>query len=140
MPNYIWVPYHYSVASAAMAGNASNQQPLVLDQDADFELHEITATSTVDNATDFRPNNFSVQITDKNNSRIWSNNRIPQVTYNPCWILTRPVLIAKRSNLNFDFLNLSGSTNTATIVLLGFKVYMVAGGQPMMPQGGAPGM
>jgi len=124
--NYVFVPYSYTLSSAAMNVGASNQQPLLLDQDADFELHEIFGYSSVDNATDFRPNNFSVQITDKNNSRIWSSDPIAQVTISsPPLFIKRPVLLAKRSNLNLNFQNITASTNgiIATVVMHGYKVY-----------------
>lgn len=122
---YVFVPYFYLVASASMAGGGSNIQPLTLDQDADFELHEMTAyTNATADSTDITPNRFSVQITDKNNSHIWSNARIDQAAFRPRYRMLRPVLLAKRSNLNFDFLNTTaGTTLIATVVLHGFKVY-----------------
>jgi len=121
-PRPIFVPYSYIVTGATLSSGASGQTPLLLDQDADFELHWVTATTDVDASTDFRPNNFSVQVTDKNNSRIWSSLRVPQVAFIPRWMLLRPVLLARRSNLNFDFLNLAGKNMTPTVVLHGFKV------------------
>lgn len=123
-PPFVFVPYQYAVTTSSMNGGASQIQPLVLDQDADFELHEITAATSNGAATDIRPNFFSVQVTDKNNSHILSNQRIQQVDFMPRMRLTRPVLFAKRSNLNFDFLNLTaGTALTATITFHGFKVY-----------------
>lgn len=124
--SYVFVPYSYTVTSGTLASTgASTQTPLVLDQDADFELHEIYGYSSLDAATDFRPNNFSVQITDKNNSRIWSSGQIAQVTIGvPPWTLRRPVLLAKRSNLNFNFVSTGSSSLTATVVFHGYKVYI----------------
>lgn len=120
--NYVFLPYDYVATGPSLGGNASGLTPLVLDQDADFELHAITAVSTVDDPINGRPNNFSVLITDKNNDRIWSSARIPQVSFIPDYTLARPVLISRRSNLNFDFLNLSASTNVPTVILHGLKV------------------
>lgn len=125
--NFVFVPYSYTVSSSSINHGASNQQPLVLDQDADFELHEIFGYTDADAATDFRPNRFSVQITDKNNSRIWSSGQIAQVTLSsPPLTLRRPVLLAKRSNLNFNFQNITAATDNviATVVLHGYKVYV----------------
>jgi len=120
---HIFVPYLYVAVSAALGANAAGQMPLLFDEDADFELHWFTATSSLDNTNDPRPNNFSVQITDKNNSRIWSSARVPQVCFIPMWKLDRPVVISRRSNLNFDFLNLTGTAGEiATVTLHGFKV------------------
>jgi hypothetical protein len=120
---HIFVPYLYVAVSPVLTANGSAQVPLLFDEDADFELHWITATDSIDNTNDPRPNNFSVQITDKNNSRIWSSARVPQVAMVPCWKLDRPVVISRRTNLNLDFLNLTATTPAiATIVLHGFKV------------------
>lgn len=121
--NLVFVPYSYVAVSATLAATgASNIQPLLIDSDADFELHYIAGTTTLDAATDFRPNNFTVQITDKNNSRIWSSAPIPQVTM-LMMEARRPVLIAKRSNLNFAFVSTGASSLAATVVLHGYKVY-----------------
>jgi hypothetical protein len=121
-PRMIFVPYHYVGVGATLGSGASGQLPLLFDEDADFELHWLTATSSLDASTDFRPNNFSVQITDKNNSRIWSSARVPQVSFVPRWVLNRPVVISRRTNLNLDFLNLTVSNMTPTVVFHGFKV------------------
>jgi hypothetical protein len=137
-PNFVFVPYSYTVASAAISTGQSNQQPLVLDQDADFELHEIYGFSSQDAATDFRPNNFTVQITDKNNSRIWSSDQIAQVTIGtPPLTLRRPVLLAKRSNLNFNFAMVAAAVTTkiCTVVLHGYKVYISRAPMPVQLPG-----
>lgn len=131
--NYVFVPYSYTVSSASINHGASNQQPLLLDQDADFELHEIYGFTDADAATDFRPNRFSVQITDKNNSRIWSSGQISQITFCvPPLLLRRPVLLAKRSNLNFNFQNTTTATDNviATVTLHGYKVYISTAPMP----------
>lgn len=121
--NAVFVPYSYVVTSGVLAATgASSTQPLLLDADADFELHYLAGTTDLDAATDFRPNNFSVQITDKNNGRLWSSGNVPQVTM--LMLETRrPVLLAKRSNLNLNFLSTGASSLTATVVLHGYKVY-----------------
>jgi len=121
----MFIPYCYVVVSPALTGNGSGIQTLVLDQDADFELHYLLGASSLDVNTNYRPNNFSVQITDKSSSRFWSSARVPQVHLgvNPGELrLIRPVLLARRTNLQFDFLNLSGSANTVTITMIGSKV------------------
>lgn len=125
--NFIFVPYSYVVVSNAINHGASNMQPLLLDQDADFELHEVTGFADADVATEYRPNRFSVQITDKNNSRIWSSGQVAIVTMLP-WTLRRPVLLAKRSNLNINFQNITAATDNmiCTLVMHGYKVYLSA--------------
>lgn len=127
-PRPIFVPYTYLAVGATLAQSASGQIPLLLDQDADFELHWLTAYSDQDVATDFRPNNFTFQVTDKNNSRIWSSAPIGQVALIPRWVLARPVLLARRSNLNFQFYNLYAGNMTPTVVMHGFKVIQSASG------------
>lgn len=119
----VFVPYTYVVTSGVLAATgASNTQPILFDADADFELHFIAGTTDLDNANDPRPNNFSAQITDKNNGRLWASGQVPQVTM--LMLETRrPVLIAKRSNLNVNFINIGAGSLTATLVLHGYKVY-----------------
>jgi hypothetical protein len=122
-PRMIFIPYLYVAVGPTLAGNASGQTPLLFDEDADFELHWFTAVSSIDVATQFRPNNFSVQVTDKNNSRIWSSARVPQISFVPRWSLDRPVVISRRTNLNLDFLNLTATAGVIpTVILHGFKV------------------
>lgn len=121
--NAVFVPYSYVVTSGVLAATgASSNQPLLLDADADFELHYMAVSTDLDAGTDFRPNNASVQITDKNNGRLWASGQIPQVVM--LMLETRrPVLIAKRSNLNIIFLSTGASSLTATLTLHGYKVY-----------------
>lgn len=128
---YIFVPYVYVAISGSIAAGAGAIVPLVLDMDYDFEMHYITGSTSADDVTDYRPNNFSVQISDKSNSRIWSNDRIPQVhlanAANNGLRETRPVMLSRRSNLSFDILSLSADALIATISLKGYKVIKVAG-------------
>jgi hypothetical protein len=124
--NYIYVPFNQVVVSSAIAAGGSQVVPTTLDQDADFELHYILGVSSLDDNTKTFQNNFSVNITDKSNSRLWGSDRIPQV-FLPAWNnsipLRRPVLLARKTNMSFDILNLSGANpNTITIILMGFKV------------------
>lgn len=121
--NAVFVPYSYVVTSGVLAATgASSNQPLLLDADADFELHYMAVSTDLDAGTDFRPNNASVQITDKNNGRLWASGQIPQVVM--LMLETRrPVLIAKRSNLNIIFLSTGATSLTATLTLHGYKVY-----------------
>jgi len=125
-PNIIFIPYWYVITtSAAIASSGQGNVSLILDQDADFELHYITGSSTLDVSTDYRPNNFKVQIQDKSNARLWSSDFIPQshlAQNNGPARLVRPVVLAKRSNLYFTFTNLIASTMTPTITLWGAKI------------------
>lgn len=124
--NYIFIPFDLIVTTGAIAAGGSLVQPITLDQDADFELHYICGSSTLDDNTKFFQNNFSVQVTDKSNSRIWSSDRIPQIFLAP-WNYAmperRPVVLARKTNLSFDVFNLGADPNTVSIVLKGFKVF-----------------
>ena len=121
----IFCPYIYRV-DATLSASGSATVGLQLDPDADFELHYIMGQSTEDSATDFYNNNFTVTPADKGSSRFWSNLPIPQKILcgpdNGGLPLRRPVLIAAKSNLSFQFNNLTAQTNTCTICLVGFKV------------------
>lgn len=125
-PEYVFVPYTYVAISNSIGANASAIVPLVLDMDYDFEMHYITGVTDVDTATDYRPNNFSLQISDKSNSRIWSSDRVPQVCManaaNNGLRETRPVMLSRRSNLSLDILNLTSDSIVATVTLKGYKV------------------
>lgn len=124
-PNLIFSPYIYRV-DATVAALGSTTVPLQLDPDADFELHYIMGSCTKDAATNFYNNNFTVAISDKGNSRNWSNNPIFQKVLcgpdNGGLPLRRPVLIAAKTNLSFAIADLSDDANTISICLIGFKV------------------
>lgn len=123
------IPFEYVVTSGAtaLAGNASAQVTLTLSADSAFELLAILGTSTLDAATDYSPNNFSVQIIDQSTGRQLSNARVPQ--RNMFGAMTGnlpekyPIRFPASCVLLFDILNLSGSSNTVTITLKGYKVY-----------------
>lgn len=125
--SYIFIPFAYSVIVPALGANASTIFPFTLDQDADFELHYIMGSSSIDDPTKFFQNNFSVQITDKSNSRIWSSDRVPQIQQcgpmNMSIAQRRPVLLARKTNMSFDVLNLTATGGmVVTMGLHGYKV------------------
>ncbi len=124
--NFIFIPFDVVVACPPIAANASSITPVTLDQDADFELHYIMGNSSADDPTKFFQNNFACQITDKSNSRIWSSDRVPQVVlcgpWNQSIMERRPVLMARKTNISFDVLNLTADTISVNIILRGFKV------------------
>jgi hypothetical protein len=123
---YIFIPYNVVVVTGAIPGNGALITPFTLDQDGDFELHYIQGSCSLDDNTKYFQNNFSCQITDKSNSRIWGSDRTPQINLCGPWNAglpeRRPVLIARKTNLSFDVLNLKADPNTVTIILKGYKV------------------
>lgn len=125
-PSVIFVPYVYvAKTSATIAANGQGNVSLILDQDADFELHYMIASSSIDLSSDYRANNFSVQLQDKSNARLWSSDFIPQAHINTndgAARLVRPVVLAKRSNLYFTFTNLTATPLIPTVTLWGAKI------------------
>lgn len=122
--NFLFIPMAY-VVSGIPAANAQVIIPLLLDQDADFELHEIFGSSSADAVGDVRPANFTFQISDKSNGRNWSDNPIPQVVISKIpdgMLIKRPVLLQRRSNMSITFNNLTAGPITCTVVLIGAKV------------------
>jgi hypothetical protein len=122
------IPFDYLVSSGVLLASASVIVPLTLQADSWFEWHYIAGTGTLDNTTDFSPNNFSVLISDQSTGRALANFRIPQrvlvMPANMGMRLLRPILLPPAANLLFDILNLSGgSSNTVSLVLRGFKVF-----------------
>lgn len=125
--DYLFIPYNVVVVTAAIPASGSVVTPFTLDQDGDFELHYIGGSSSLDDPTKFFQNNFSVNITDKSNSRIWGSDRTPQIVMCTPWNMglpeRRPVVLARKTNLSFDVLNLNaGGPITVTIVLKGYKI------------------
>ena len=130
--NFLFIPYSYSAISGVILHGASQTVPLLLDQDADFELHEIVVGTNSDALTDaaaaaIRPNYCALQIADKTNGRLWSDGLVPQAIYSRVpggFKLYRPVLLARRSNLAVTFTNITAATDTliCALYLLGAKV------------------
>lgn len=123
------IPFWYLVSSGVLTSSSSIQQTLIFQTDSFFELHSVFGVSTLDAATDYHPNNFSVQLTDQASGRQLSSNRIPQSILcspsNMGYRLTYPVKFPPGANLLCDFLNLSGSSsNTVSLVLNGYKVFV----------------
>lgn len=126
------LPFSYLV-SVALTANGSSQTSLTLQTDSFFELVTIKGSTTLDStrsdgaalSNPFIPNNFSVQITDQSTGRQLSNARVPQRIYAPLHgsRLLQPILLPPNTTLLFDFLDLSGSTPTVSLVLEGYKVF-----------------
>lgn len=120
------IPFSYIVSSGSLANAANSQVTLNLAADSSFELHAILATSSADDPADFRPNNFSCQITDQATGRQLSNSRIPQVLMAGDMFTVlregRLVVWPPLATLQFDFLNTSGETASAQIVFKGYKL------------------
>jgi len=121
------IPFWYVVTSTAMAANANNQQTLIMQADSWFELNTILGSCTEDADTDFMPNNFSVNLTDQASGRNLASARVPQrILCQPAnggLSLQTGIIFPPSANILLDFLNLTGNSNTVTLVLQGFKVF-----------------
>jgi hypothetical protein len=118
------LPFTYVVSPGALANGETGQTILTLQQDSDFELHEIALSCSVDDMNDPESNNASVIMSDQSTGRQFSNARIPQVLVNKNnGKLLRPVKFKSLSNIGFDFLNLTANSNTPTLILRGFKLF-----------------
>jgi len=120
------IAFDYLVSSNALAANGNAQVTLTLAADSQFELHGILATSSADLATDFAPNNFSCQMSDQSTGRQFANTRIPQVALAGigrfALLERRPITFPALGTILFDFLNLTGNTLTAYVILKGYKL------------------
>lgn len=124
------IPFTYVISSGAMAGNASAQVSLTMQADSSFELLRILGTSSLDTDAETIPNNFSLLITDQSTGRMLSNIRVPQrlVTMQSMQGMMDekyPIRFPASCVLLFDFLDLSGNTNTVTIALKGYKLFQL---------------
>lgn len=127
------LPFSYLVSSGAMAGNAAAQVTLTMAADSSFELMCILASATSDAESDIIPNGWSCQITEQSTGRQLSNARIPQralagyANYgSPGAVEKYPIRFPASCVMLFDFLDLSASTNTVSLVLKGYKVFQLA--------------
>ena len=122
------IPFSYLISGGAIIASGTASATLTFASDSLFELHFFYGSSSLDAATDTRPNNFSVQITDQATGRQFSNARIPQRLMveraEEGFPERRPIVFPRNTVFVFDFLNLSSaSTNTPTIVLKGYKLF-----------------
>lgn len=124
--NVIFIPYSFIVTPTTAIGALAQQNvPVLISEDYDVEIHEIFGTSTSDGVTDIRPNNFTALITDKGNGRNWSDAPIPQTVFARVptgMTLQRPIVLARKSNLNVLFTNLVNGNMTPTLVFVGAKI------------------
>lgn len=122
------IPFSYVVTGVLTSGSTV-QSTLTLAADSSFELMCFLASSTYDSADDVAPNLFSVQIQDQSTGRLLSNARVPQrcfggVTANGWGAVEKyPIRFPANCTLLFDFLELASQSQTATIVLKGYKLF-----------------
>jgi len=127
-PNNLIIPFTYLVNSGAIVGNGSAQVTLTMSADCSFELLGFLSSCTSDAVANVIPNGYSVLITDQSTGRQLASTRVPQrmfasSTYNPMTYEKYPIRFPASCVLLFDFLDLSGNTNTIIIGLKGYKLY-----------------
>lgn len=120
----IRVPFRYSVSSGVMIASAQITQPLTLDAQSQFELHEIVGTSSADAETNAKENNFTVLIAQLNGQQ-WSSAPVPQqcicTQAQRGWLFKLPVILPPRFQLTFAFADL-GAGGTHLVELVGFML------------------
>jgi len=121
------IPFFYSVLSAAMANAGTDSKTLVLAADSQFELCYLMGNSTSDDPNDPQSNNFNARITDQSTGRLLMNDFIPQsilcgpangTIYQKYGVIFDPL-----ANLLIEWNNLSGESNTARLVFVGYKIF-----------------
>lgn len=130
MTNQNKIPFYYSLTTAAMAGNGTDTKTINIAADADFELTYFLGSSSVDLDTDFMPNNFKVKITDQSSGRLLTSDYINQRNIcgpsNGTLYQRYPVIFKSLSEIVFDFVELSGGTNTVNFVMAGYKIFQAS--------------
>jgi hypothetical protein len=121
-----YLPFDY-VVTLACAANGQAVVNLQLNQDADFELHNVFGLSSRDAATDQHPNNFTMQWVDASTGRQFTQGAVPQAAFGGPSNFSvrefRPITFSRNTQLQFTATDTSGNTNTVTVVLKGYKVY-----------------
>ena len=123
------LPFDYVVTSTAIAGSGTNTQSKIIEPNANFILVAILASSSLDAATDWLPNNFSFQIQYISSGRFLSDSNVLQRFASPInggYKLLQPVRFDANGQFSIVFTNLSASTNTCTLNLRGFKQLLAA--------------
>lgn len=124
LTNQQCIPFDYYV-TLALAGNGTGLVTLTLQQDSWFELHQIAGSCTADLVGDVMPNNFAFRMQDAKGP-YFASARVPQriiSPYNNRYLADRSIQFDPTTNLSFDIQDLSGGSNTVTLVLRGFKLF-----------------
>ncbi len=123
------LPYIYQVTSGAMLALGAASVSLVMAADSHFELCYFMGMTTTDAATDFSPNNFTIRITDQSTGRQLMNAYVNQRNLvgpsNGTIYQKYGVIFAPLANILFEFNNLVNGANTATLAMVGYKVFDV---------------
>ena len=121
-----YIPFDY-IAILTLAANGQATVALQIQQDADFELHNILGVSSKDAATDNHSNNFTVLWKDSSTGRQFSNAPVPQSAFggpsNGSIREFRPIVLSKSTQMEFSATDISGFANVVTIILKGYKVF-----------------
>ena len=121
------LPFFYTGITASISGNASATLSSQLDTGTYFKWMSILGSSSLDGVADQRPNNFSLTPSLQSIGKLLNNNvRVPQrlicgTAERPAWF-PAPVVLNPGEILQFDILNLSGSSNVVTISMFGYKL------------------
>ena len=119
------IPFIYPV-DITLSSNGSGSKNLTLAADSWFELRAFRGVTNATNAaTDQNPNYFSCQVIDAGTGRALQSTRVQQAVL--CGNAfrgeeeKRAIKFAPNTVLQFDFLNLTSSSLTVQLALVGYK-------------------
>lgn len=122
------LPALYRVPSAQIAISGNDTQVLQTNGDSIFKLTAFQASTDLDEATDFSPNNFTVKITVLTTGRQLVNDFIPQRIIAPTQGFFIPEEFQPEfppnTQIQFEYRNLSASSAiNIDFVLRGIKIF-----------------
>jgi len=122
------IPFWNQFDAVALSANGTGQVTLSLAVDSHFEWWKVLVSCSQDADTDFIPSNVDLLLTDISTGRQLMSAQVPQRNLAPQngWNqFPRPVLFAPNSTLALDLTDQSGSSNTVTVTLFGYKVFNI---------------
>jgi len=122
-------PFTYlkQLTLAASLG-ATVEGTLTLEANSMFELLEWIGVSSEEDGTEYRPNYFSVEITDQSTGRNFSNSAVPQCLLTHQVVDSglqniRQIVFPPSTNITFKLTNLTANAQTVTIGAKGYKLF-----------------
>lgn len=110
----------YQTNAITLTANGTATATITVTREADFYLTKVVRVQT---------GSFTFMIRDSSNDRQWSSTQlhsdIGAGTAQLPLLLPKPRFVARASTITIDLTDISGSSNTVRIGLIGYKVYHV---------------
>lgn len=110
----------YATSAISLTSNGTATSTITVTREADFYLTKVVRVAT---------GSFTFMIRDSSNDRQWSNvqvhSDIGAGTAQLPLLLPKPRFVARASTITIDLTDISGSSNTVRLGLIGYKVYHV---------------